>query len=580
MKSLKRVIGVLIAGTLVFSLTACSDQSEIMSVMEEFEDLSDEEKSALIDAYENGDTDPSEVKDQDTSDTSDDEDESISDPETSRIPKINVRSVVDYGYSDDHEKMIFRSSCEIPVLAPESGDLFPELKKTLDTLADEYIESVKEHNKELVEAAKEHYNDSPDFFDYGSYNNDSVVLIRRIDEKVFSYAQGWDSYTGGAHGLYSETGHTFDVSTGKELMLSDIIPDDSGLKDALSEKLLEKYDEETFFDLGESLSHYVSDANEYDSGDEENYEDYICPYNWTLIPDGIQFYFGPYELAAYAYGSQQVVIGYDEYPKVFNPDYLPGDEEKSFIFDFTGMTDIFDIDGDGENDQLRADFEYSEDYINAVSVYVNGDCDTIGDDLWIEPGLYKSHYIRLKDGRQYLYTEGFVYDDHREFFVFDLNSGVPKASDRAYLDYIYFDDDNTEYFERNTITDPENMELDEIFYILATFYGVRTYHPGEDGMPVSDDRFMIKNLDFDDNLTSKEDITCDIVDRDGNVISEKETIKAGEEFVLYATDGETYVDAVISDDTIVRLNITSTEYPCSVDGVPADELFEVLFYVG
>ncbi|MCR4656544.1 MAG: nitrile hydratase subunit alpha [Lachnospiraceae bacterium] len=50
----KRIIAILLACTMAFSLTACGDSGDIVGLPEGMEDMSEEELAALVDAYENG----------------------------------------------------------------------------------------------------------------------------------------------------------------------------------------------------------------------------------------------------------------------------------------------------------------------------------------------------------------------------------------------------------------------------------------------------------------------------------------------------------------------------------------------
>ncbi len=577
----KRLLSLGAAAVLILSLAGCGDSGDIAELAEGYEDLSEEELDELMEAYENGEkaSDSNEEKagsedggllsgfiDKVQTDTGE---------EKSSIPVLMIKNETDYIYSDDYEKVLYIGNCQAPLMTDEYKDSFPALAESLSAEADQLFESYGKDKEDYIDAAKEHYAEDSSFFEYGNYENNNNVLIRRLDEKVFSYAAGVSTFMGGAHGIYSEIGYNYDVQTGERLSLRDIMPDVSGLNTVLKEKLLEKYDPEEFFDLEGALENYDADVTEYQEGEEK------YPYNFTLTPLGIVFYFGPYELASYAAGSQTVMIGYDEYPRVFTAEYIP-ESTGSFIYDFSYTTDLFDINGDGKADTLSVDYDYGEegDYYDGVTVSVNGNSDSISGDLFIGRSNYKRHYIRLADGRQYVYAEGFVYDDHREFLVFDISDGEVKAVDRSYLDYAqaFLNGEGEPCYI--ILSDPESMEMDQLFSILSTFYGRRTYHVGADGMPESDERYRVINSDMRNTLTSKKELTCDIVDEDGNILSTKETIPSGETFFLLATDGETYIDARISDGRIVRLNITDTEFPCYVDGVSAEDCFEVLYYVG
>ena len=581
----KRLISLALAATLAFSLTACGDSDDIVGLPEGIEDMSEEELQELVDAYENGDTDGAATEGKKEAGNSGGLLGSLPKADTGKqesytVPKLGLRITTDYNYSEDREKLIFKGGVQAPLVTSDCEEDFPALAKVLKENADAAFAAYKTDAAEYTKEAQEHYHDSPEFFNYGGYESATSILLRRLDDTILSYAKGWNAYLGGAHGSYSEEGHTYDVKTGKELSLTDILPDVSGLNAVLTEKLLEKYDPEEFFNLEDSLSHYDPELTEYQEGTDSS--EYAMPYTWWLSPLGIEFYFGEYALTSYASGSQTVVIGYDEYPRAFAAEYVPK-ETGSFIYDFNMSTDVFDVTGDGKPDDLFVDYDYdgeNYDYYSGVSLYLNGQKDSFNKDLWIDRASYKSHYIRLQDGSQYVYAEGYVFDDHKEFFVFDLNSGSAKAVDRSYLDYASYVLKGETDYNQNMITDPDNMEMEELFYILSTFYGRRTYHVGADGMPESDERYTVENLDIRNTLTSKRELTCDIVDEDGNVISSGETIASGETFFLLFTDGETYVDARLSDGRIARLHITDTQYPAYVDGVAADECFEELFYVG
>ncbi len=559
---------------------------------EGFEDLSDEEKAAMLEAYEAyGET--GETEEPEEPEARDEKEEGGKNSggllgslakggkkASADVPEIAIKSEEDYIYDDSYTSLLYKGGCEAPMVAPSVEDKFPALSKSLRDVADESLAEYEKNRDEYVAGAKEHYADEPDFFEYGSYYYNNNALLRRLDESVFSYSIAWSAYLGGAHGNYDEHGHTYDVRTGKELRLTDVMTDISGLNDILKEKLLSYYGEDTFFDLEDSFTHFDPDATEYVS--EDDGENYSYPYNWTLTPYGIQFYFGPYELAPFAAGNQQVTLSYEEYGDMIADEYIP-EKAGSFIYDFTYSTDLFDIDGDGERDYLSVGLDYEDNdpnYHKGIEVIVDDNTAKF-DDVYISDAQYTNHYIHLADGRQYVYAETIIADEHKQFYVFDITDGKPEAVDAIAINPesgIFTDEDGYGY-GRLMLTDPDNMKMEKLLYLLSTYYGQRQYHVGSDGMPESSEPFAIRTV-IDESLTSKRDIECEIVDEAGKVIGGKETIPSGESFTLLKTDGETYVDARISDGRIVRLNITDAEYPTYVDGVSAEDCFEELFYVG
>ncbi len=120
-----------------------------------------------------------------------------------------------------------------------------------------------------------------------------------------------NGYLGGAHpDFYYETWN-IDPSTGKEILLSDVISSQEKLNEILEQKLLADYPDVEYFGLKDSLAEYdmsLKESEEKDDGD------FLYAYEFTLDPDGISFYFSPYGVSAYAYGDQVVKILYDEDP--------------------------------------------------------------------------------------------------------------------------------------------------------------------------------------------------------------------------------------------------------------------------
>ena len=61
--------------------------------------------------------------------------------------------------------------------------------------------------------------------------------VLRADNVLFSFIETNENYYGGAHGMYSVAGYAYDVETGKELSLTDIVVDESKIRDLIAEKL-------------------------------------------------------------------------------------------------------------------------------------------------------------------------------------------------------------------------------------------------------------------------------------------------------------------------------------------------------
>ena len=80
-------------------------------------------------------------------------------------------------------------------------------------------------------------------------------------------------------------------------------------------------------------------------------------------------------------------------------------------------------------------------------------------------------------------------------------------------------------------------------------------------------------------LTSITDMTVDLIDEEGNLLGSTYTFPAGTTYRFIATDGSSFVDVEMSDGQRGRLYVTSG-WPIMVNGIDAEELFEMLYFAG
>ncbi len=128
----------------------------------------------------------------------------------------------------------------------------------------------------------------------------NVSPIYYMDGTYISFlSQNYD-YTGGAHGMPYWIGYVFNLQTGEELSLPDIIEiDDITLKELVTKYFTKMYDEEPEAYWGNA----VDTVYEYTNLESPFY----------LNEEGIVFYFGPYDLAPYAGGFQEIMVPYSEF---------------------------------------------------------------------------------------------------------------------------------------------------------------------------------------------------------------------------------------------------------------------------
>ena len=483
-------------------------------------------------------------------------------------------------------KKVFEGLNQVFMVADESKDLYPELYKSLNDDALAELKNGDANAEGMIEQAGQDADsskaDGRPF--YGPYTDYLRVSVTRADAKVFSYCQDYSNYMGGAHGMYGRSGYNYDVATGKKLDITDIadVTEDQ-LIPVIKEKLLQLNEPEAYDDLDEKLADYkLGVETQYN----EETDEYTFGFDWYLDFDGIHFYFGPYEIAAYATGASDVLIGYDEFPGKIKEEYLP-DKTKGYIV----ASDI-PMNGkswDDENDKSlhfvydTEDQEYNENdewYCTSLTLKRNGKSATAEDEYFTysyDKGFVDQYRVVTADGKEYIYVCALSFDDFTDIMVFDITgddvrlAGVTSC-ERGYADV------NTDNMGKIIFTDPENICLGDRCDMLGTFSCQARYVVGADGMPeLADKDFSICWVD--DAVKSLKDIKVTSLDANYEEQGE-ETLPSGSLILPVRTDMRTYIDCRLDDGKLIRLKYDSIDYPAKINGESVEDLFDGLTYAG
>jgi hypothetical protein len=489
----------------------------------------------------------------------------------------------DYEYDSDGEslanRIIFKGQSQVLLVTDDCRDEYPKLYDTLATAGNVFTTSAETQTDTLADYAINDLEASVEggYSFYGPYNSFDSVFVSRADSNYLSFCVSYSSFTGGAHGMYGLYGLTYDVNTGEEVKLSDVMDiDEDRLHEILIEKLRAQEDEEAFFDLDNTIKCY-----KYDPQVSDTYEENEYAFDWYLGHDGVHFYFGPYELAYYAYGACDVVIGYDEYEGAVNSKYH-ADPSRGYIV----MSDIpYVYEGwEGNDEELHFVYktdsdEYSFPMWCTELTLKQGDESASVEEVFefdydLSPKQYK---IVTSDGREYIYVKFMEMDDYYTLAVFDITDGKISYCGRQTFHYAYLDYDSGASGEIELI-DPDDMKLGYLSDSLGSFTYYGSYRVGSDGLPeYIGDSYTISWCSDNIQTTTKMNVTT--VDENGNETDPMQ-IPAGTHLTPVRTDTETYIDCRLDDGTLIRLKYDTMEYPAQIDGVDVNELFENLQYAG
>lgn len=142
-------------------------------------------------------------------------------------------------------------------------------------------------------------------FESLSFDEDFLVMLNA--KEVFSMRMLHSEYTGGAHPNSNAAHVTFDLQSGEELTLDDLL--NPGWRDALTE-------------LAEVTLRDQFDLKKEDALNEKGplFDDaFELNDNWFLSPEGLGFSFDPYEIGPYAVGFIEPIIPYSKLKELVKP---------------------------------------------------------------------------------------------------------------------------------------------------------------------------------------------------------------------------------------------------------------------
>ena len=162
--------------------------------------------------------------------------------------------------------------------------------------------SMYEDMKNSIEALKADYeNEGDELPEYALAWEHQVAIHKEAEtDRFVTYLYEKYEYMGGAHGLSTCYGTTFDKETGKDIDLS-ILKDTASVafQTMFKEKLLKYFTDNEDESLGDYLLYQSPDEN-------------ISLSNMYLTEDKVVFIYQPYEISFYAAGMPTVELSFDE----------------------------------------------------------------------------------------------------------------------------------------------------------------------------------------------------------------------------------------------------------------------------
>ena len=452
-----------------------------------------------------------------------------------------------------------------------ADESFEGLKKNLDSFNKESEKNAENSLKNLGNYAQKDYKEKGDDA-YRLYEAGTRLCLRRADENYVSFAV-YEEAGDSVKALAVVSGKNIDTRTGEDVELSDIITDDQALIEAVGEELKKVfYDEEIRAGIMKEFAERLDDESTV-SGKS---------LAWCLGYEGMELYLNP-EVNYDFYGDMdQVVklfIGFDTYGKLFK------DRVKTIPLSYVYEPDLsehfyVDTDNDGKLSEFSA----------ALIKDVNGDYSgmnlSCGDDKWeFEEGVFgysaEAYLVHDYMENDYLYLCLTGDNDYSYVSVFSLGEepAYEGEKDGSLKFEIPFDEEGGHGY---MMTGPNSFYMICRDDTMGTRSVIGEYQSGWNGVPVLSGYYQeyIDNGSWD--VRAALDIKADIVDENGNTISES-VLKKGEAVAPYRINEWGGLLVKTKDGTIWRISLEENEDSMSgwaIEGKPVNECFDGLAYAG
>lgn len=348
----------------------------------------------------------------------------------------------------------------------EGAEQYSEIDRVLSDTAGMQTRSMEDEADNILSFITDMGMLDGDLADFETQVSTSNAQVRRADSVVLSYVT--DSYAD--YGLIEDFrgmwGSNYDVQTGKELLLSDVILDMEEVPGIVCKE----------------LNSYLWAGEDYPEKVVEDYfkntpEDGI---SWSLDYNGVTFYFGYDDFTEMSSVGKAATISFAVHPEMFNKKYMnvPEAYMVRLPLDYSFFTDL-DSDGTLEEVNCTGLFNETDRFYTQFGVYTDLEGSYQYEELFAYE--YQPYYVKTADGNHYIYLfcEENEIGNHvpgqMMLVVYNVNGGVITRVGDMNIAPAYIPSDMF-----LLPLDPNHMLLDNYDSDAQDF---EVYMVGKDGMP-------------------------------------------------------------------------------------------------
>lgn len=218
-----------------------------------------------------------------------------------------------YSYFKNHQSFVLKTTQSFQIKEVKISDNTKPLKIDIVypsiTGLDDFNKKIRDTvDKELLEFRKNSLDNDmavkeTDPVNYEKYPREYDLIINytkgQVDQNIASIVLNVEGYTGGAHPYHYSVSFNYDVKNKKDLGLADLLNEQKDYLQKISDYCIKDLTDQ----MTKSGAIDMSNTEWLKQGagpDEKNYSVFL------INPDSITFYFGDYQVAAYAAGDFKV----------------------------------------------------------------------------------------------------------------------------------------------------------------------------------------------------------------------------------------------------------------------------------
>lgn len=509
-------------------------------------------------------------------------------------PVLGLTYDSDYHYDEDRREVVNSMEVRLPGVDTATRTEYPALADALDRFRETALSNAKAAYQEREAAL-------PDIDAVQALGGKVQSMVHRADAKAVSIVNYWWDYSGGAHASYGYGAANFDTATGAEITLDDLLTDEGKL--TINARLGQELDAlYTELAPGDMIADYLLDD-----------------YTFSLEPDGVTFWFNPYEIASYADGALTAKLYFDRDADILQSAYKGQDE--AWFVEIGTETPYRFASGDAFRSVEAWNITQPEypDWYSGFGVEFDApegsdrwaDRITSADETtdWISPdgrkvvldrtGFFEAdfYYAHIPAG-DYVVADLAMEDDGSEIIVYRADGAPVQTMEMTSPTAFTYPEPPANTTEINwenyhgyalSLTDPENTPLSTRFDLFGTWHGTAMYQLTPDGFQLMQDLLYNPGEYV---LTLKQDLTVTRHAADYWPLSMEEdfTLPAGTKVQLMAADTsnavyfrvlESSAEFTQNIDFIFALTYDpSDDWSRTVNGVEELELFDGLMYAG